>query len=202
MDWLSWLFEMMPVRGRLDLRCSYGAPWRIDQGPGEANEIPYHAVLAGSATLEDPAGGSPLQLTAGQLSAAPPRRACRRWRRKGGDCHPAQGPRLLDTKRVRKRSPGRTGDAERAVKRDVRPCAAPCQRDRRCAAWPTCIGRTSAFGARSGSAIQRARARLVVAQACAIMQHVTRDARPAIPGEARKIGQRSPDRHPDDARRE
>jgi len=35
MDWLSRLFEMMPVRGRLDLRCSYGAPWRIDQGPGE-----------------------------------------------------------------------------------------------------------------------------------------------------------------------
>ena len=56
MDWLSRLFEMMPVRGRLDLRCVYGAPWRIDQGPGEANEIPYHAVLAGSATLEDPGG--------------------------------------------------------------------------------------------------------------------------------------------------
>jgi hypothetical protein len=27
MDWLSRLFEMMPVRGRLDLRCSYGVPW-------------------------------------------------------------------------------------------------------------------------------------------------------------------------------
>src|SRR5260370_6152404 len=59
MDWLSRLFEMVPVRGRLDLRCNYGAPWRIDQGPGEANEIPYHAVLAGSATLEDPAGRRP-----------------------------------------------------------------------------------------------------------------------------------------------
>jgi AraC family transcriptional activator of mtrCDE len=55
MDWLSRLFEMVPVRGRLDLRCSYGTPWRIDQGPGEPNEIPYHAVLAGSATLEGPA---------------------------------------------------------------------------------------------------------------------------------------------------
>src|SRR5258706_9255185 len=59
MDWLSRLFEMMPVRGRLDLRCNYGAPWRIDQGPGEANEIPYHTVLAGSAGLGDPAGGPP-----------------------------------------------------------------------------------------------------------------------------------------------
>jgi hypothetical protein len=65
MDWLSGLFEMMPVRGRLDLRCAYGTPWRIDQGPGEANEVPYHAVLAGSATLEDPAGGRPLLLKTG-----------------------------------------------------------------------------------------------------------------------------------------
>src|SRR5258707_4388227 len=71
MDWLSRLFEMTPVRGRLDLRCAYGAPWRIDQGPGEANEIPYHAVLAGSATLEDPAGGQPLQLKAGDILLLP-----------------------------------------------------------------------------------------------------------------------------------
>jgi len=71
MDWLSRLFEMMPMRGRLDLRCSYGVPWRIDQGPGEANEIPYHAVLAGSAMLEDPAGGRPLELTAGDILLLP-----------------------------------------------------------------------------------------------------------------------------------
>jgi len=38
MDWLSRLFEMTPVRGRLDLRCAYGAPWRIDQGPGEGTK--------------------------------------------------------------------------------------------------------------------------------------------------------------------
>jgi AraC family transcriptional activator of mtrCDE len=71
MDWLSRLFEMMPVRGRLDLRCSYGAPWRIEQGPGEANEIPYHAVLAGSAILEDPAQGRPLQLKPGDILLLP-----------------------------------------------------------------------------------------------------------------------------------
>jgi AraC family transcriptional activator of mtrCDE len=71
MDWLSQLFEMMPVRGRLDLRCSYGTPWRIEQGPGEANEIPYHAVLAGSATLEDPAGGRSLQLKTGDIFLLP-----------------------------------------------------------------------------------------------------------------------------------
>lgn len=71
MDWLSRLFEMMPVRGRLDLRCSYGAPWRIDQGPGQPNEIPYHAVLAGSAMLENPAGGRPLQLKPGDILLLP-----------------------------------------------------------------------------------------------------------------------------------
>ena len=71
MDWLSRLFEMMPVRGRLDLRCSYGAPWRIDQGPGEVHEIPYHAVIGGSAVLEDPTGGRPLQLKVGDILLLP-----------------------------------------------------------------------------------------------------------------------------------
>uniref|UniRef100_A0A973VZJ3 AraC family transcriptional regulator n=2 Tax=Bradyrhizobium septentrionale TaxID=1404411 RepID=A0A973VZJ3_9BRAD len=71
MDWLSRLFEMMPVRGRLDLRCSYSVPWRIDQGPGATNEIPYHAVLAGSAILDDPAGGRPLLLKAGDILLLP-----------------------------------------------------------------------------------------------------------------------------------
>jgi hypothetical protein len=71
MDWLSRLFEIMRVRGRLDLRCNYGAPWRIDQGPGAANEIPYHAVLAGSAILEGLAGGQPLQLKAGDILLLP-----------------------------------------------------------------------------------------------------------------------------------
>lgn len=71
LDWLSRLFEMMPVRGRLDLRCLYGAPWRIDQGPGETNEIPYHAVMAGSALLDDPAGGRPIELKAGDILLLP-----------------------------------------------------------------------------------------------------------------------------------
>jgi AraC family transcriptional activator of mtrCDE len=67
MDWLSRLLEMTPVRGRLDLRCFYGAPWRIDGAPAEAGEIPYHVVLAGSAVLEDPAGGAPQHLAAGDI---------------------------------------------------------------------------------------------------------------------------------------
>jgi AraC family transcriptional activator of mtrCDE len=71
MDWLSRLFEMMPVHGRLDLRCFYGAPWRIDQGPAEPGAIPYHAVLAGAAVLDDPAGGRPLRLEAGDILLLP-----------------------------------------------------------------------------------------------------------------------------------
>jgi AraC family transcriptional activator of mtrCDE len=58
---------MMPVRGHLDLRCFYGAPWRIDQDRGAPGEIAYHAVLGGSAMLEGPAGGPPLRLVAGDI---------------------------------------------------------------------------------------------------------------------------------------
>jgi AraC family transcriptional activator of mtrCDE len=71
MDWLSRLFEMMPVHGRLNLRCLYGAPWRIDQDAAEPGAIPYHAVLAGSAVLDDPAGGRPLRLQAGDILLLP-----------------------------------------------------------------------------------------------------------------------------------
>jgi len=67
MDWLSRLFEMVPVRGRLDLRCFYGAPWRIDQAASDAGEMAYHIVLSGSALLADPRGGSPQELQAGDV---------------------------------------------------------------------------------------------------------------------------------------
>jgi AraC family transcriptional activator of mtrCDE len=53
------------------LRCAYGAPWRIEQGPGSAGEIPYHAIIAGSAVLEDPEGGRPLKLQAGDILLLP-----------------------------------------------------------------------------------------------------------------------------------
>jgi AraC family transcriptional regulator, activator of mtrCDE len=71
LDWLSRLFEMITVRGRLDLRCLYGAPWRIDQGPAEAGAIPYHAILAGSAMLEDPSSRRPIRLNAGDILLLP-----------------------------------------------------------------------------------------------------------------------------------
>lgn len=67
MDWLSRLLDMMPVGGHLDLRCSYGAPWRIDQAASNEGEIAYHVVIGGSAILEDPAGGPPQLLRTGDL---------------------------------------------------------------------------------------------------------------------------------------
>ncbi len=70
-DWLSRFFEMMTVSGRLDLRCSYGASWRIDQRPGKIGEIPYHAVIAGSAVLDGQAGSPPLGLKAGDILVLP-----------------------------------------------------------------------------------------------------------------------------------
>ncbi|RUL69415.1 AraC family transcriptional regulator [Dyella choica] len=67
LDWLSRLLEITPVRGQLDLRCLYGAPWRIDQSESAPGEIPYHVMLGGTAVLEDPAGGKPQQLVAGDI---------------------------------------------------------------------------------------------------------------------------------------
>ncbi|HEV7775592.1 MAG TPA: AraC family transcriptional regulator [Luteibacter sp.] len=67
MDWLSRLLDITPVRGRLDLRCLYGAPWRIEEDLSEPGEIPYHVVLAGTAILDDPAGGPSLRLDAGDM---------------------------------------------------------------------------------------------------------------------------------------
>jgi AraC family transcriptional regulator, activator of mtrCDE len=66
-DWLSRLLDITPVRGQLDLRCQYGAPWRIDQDAASAGEMAYHVVLDGAAQLEDPGGGSPVQISAGDI---------------------------------------------------------------------------------------------------------------------------------------
>ncbi|ANB76978.1 hypothetical protein AYM40_33115 [Paraburkholderia phytofirmans OLGA172] len=58
---------MMPVSGQLEIRCSYGAPWRIAYDRANAGEMPYHVVLGGSAILEIPGGGAPQHLAAGDI---------------------------------------------------------------------------------------------------------------------------------------
>ena len=66
-DWLSRLLDMVPVRGHLDLRCFYGAPWRIEEDRAKPGEIPYHVVLGGSAVLEDATGGPRKRLAPGDV---------------------------------------------------------------------------------------------------------------------------------------
>jgi AraC family transcriptional activator of mtrCDE len=66
-DWLSRLLDLLPVAGRLDVRCFYGAPWRIAYERSDAGTIPYHIVVAGSAWLDDPSGGPRKQLRAGDI---------------------------------------------------------------------------------------------------------------------------------------
>ena len=71
LDWLSRLLGMMTVRGQLELRCLYGAPWQVIYADSDAGEMPYHIVLAGSAILETPGSGKPQQLCAGDVVMLP-----------------------------------------------------------------------------------------------------------------------------------
>lgn len=70
MDLLSRLLALMPVTGRLDVRCHFGTPWRIDHPGGEAREIPYHVLLSGQAVLED-AHGAPVAMRPGDIALFP-----------------------------------------------------------------------------------------------------------------------------------
>ena len=72
MDWLSRLLELIPVSGLVDVRCFFGAPWRIDYEPAEKGEIPYHVVLGGSVILEGSGGATPpRRLFAGDIVLLP-----------------------------------------------------------------------------------------------------------------------------------
>ncbi len=75
-DWLSRLLEIMPVTGSLDIRCYYAAPWKIAYETSDAGMMRYHVVLRGTAILEDPDGGQPRRLNAGDIVILP-----------GGDAH-------------------------------------------------------------------------------------------------------------------
>lgn len=70
-DWLSRLLELVPVSGRVEHHCLFGAPWRLELDISKAGEIPYHIMLAGTAVLDDPEGGPPLRLVAGDILLLP-----------------------------------------------------------------------------------------------------------------------------------
>lgn len=71
MDWLSRLLDTIPVKGQVDIRCSYSAPWRVDfesLGPGE---IPYHVVMRGTALIATAVGEAEERLNAGDIVLLP-----------------------------------------------------------------------------------------------------------------------------------
>lgn len=70
-DWLSHLVEMMTIKGRLEVRCAYGAPWRVALAKSTMHEIPYHVVLKGRAILEDPATRTTRELAGGDIVLLP-----------------------------------------------------------------------------------------------------------------------------------
>jgi AraC family transcriptional activator of mtrCDE len=70
MDILSRLLSLMPVTGKLDIRCHFGAPWRIDEVAAGPQEIDYHVLVRGSAVIESD-GAPPIAMQAGDIVLFP-----------------------------------------------------------------------------------------------------------------------------------
>lgn len=70
-DWLSQLLQMITVTGQLEVRCAYGAPWRVAWPQAAAHEIPYHVVLNGRAIIEDPDTHTTRELVGGDIVLLP-----------------------------------------------------------------------------------------------------------------------------------
>jgi AraC family transcriptional regulator, activator of mtrCDE len=70
-DWLSHLLQMITITGQLEVRCAYGAPWRVAWDQAAANEIPYHIVLRGRAIIEDLETKTTRQLVGGDIVLLP-----------------------------------------------------------------------------------------------------------------------------------
>jgi AraC family transcriptional activator of mtrCDE len=70
-DWLSHLLQMITITGQLEVRCTYGAPWRVAWPQSAAHEIPYHVVLKGRALIEDPETGTATELVSGDIVLLP-----------------------------------------------------------------------------------------------------------------------------------
>jgi len=70
-DWLSQLLQMISITGQLEVRCAYGAPWRMVWPQSAAHEIPYHVVLKGRAIIEDSEKGTARELVEGDIVLLP-----------------------------------------------------------------------------------------------------------------------------------
>ena len=70
-DWLSHLLQIVTVTGQLEVRCTYGAPWRVAWCRAAANEIPYHEIVLGRAIFEDPETKTTRELVSGDIVLLP-----------------------------------------------------------------------------------------------------------------------------------
>jgi len=70
-DWLSQLLKIVSISGRLEVRCAYGAPWRVAWPESAAHEIPYHMVLKGRTIIEDPETKTTQELVGGDIVLLP-----------------------------------------------------------------------------------------------------------------------------------
>jgi AraC family transcriptional activator of mtrCDE len=70
-DWLSHLLRLITITGQLEVRCAYGAPWRVAWPRSAAHEIPYHVVLRGRAVIEDPGTQTSRELVGGDIVLLP-----------------------------------------------------------------------------------------------------------------------------------
>jgi AraC family transcriptional regulator, activator of mtrCDE len=52
MELLDRLLSLMPIAGRVDVRCHFGSPWRLDEPSAGEWEIQYHVLLRGEAVVE------------------------------------------------------------------------------------------------------------------------------------------------------
>jgi AraC family transcriptional activator of mtrCDE len=70
-DWLSNFMDLVTATGKLEVRCTFGAPWSTTYAQSSAREIPYRVVLKGRAVLEDPADNTVWELEGGDIVLLP-----------------------------------------------------------------------------------------------------------------------------------
>lgn len=70
-DSLSRLLALYPVRTLLDIRCHFGAPWRLDEQPGAPGSARFHMILSGDALLDATPGHRQTPLQVGDIVVFP-----------------------------------------------------------------------------------------------------------------------------------
>lgn len=89
MDTLSRLLSLYPMRGSLDVRCHFRAPWIIDHPAAAPGVVPYHLVLSGTAWL-DVSDETATPLNMGDVALFPRGRAHRLYSGAPADASPSR----------------------------------------------------------------------------------------------------------------